>query len=199
MLAEPIAGQEVSNGSTVLHGNDRGLIVTFYTRPVHLDAESKSAGRPIFKDRVFCKILTPGDSLSIWDQPARESDKQRFPMQWKAFENGMVIADDGTPLEAWTRMTPSKIASYKASGIRTVEQVSTIADSNGHAMPMDWQSDRVAAQAYLKAAEDSAFAQKMAEDNAAKDAEIARLRANLADLGSKVDQLMSDRPEGKKK
>lgn len=194
MLTDPIAGQRVSNGSPVAHGTDDGLFVTFYKKAVRSEAESEKAGRPIFHDVDFVKIITPGDALNVFDQPARPRDKERFARQWAAYQAGQEQSQDGTPLEMWPRMTPSKIAAYKASRVSTVEAVANIADSNGSHMPMDWMDDRLAARAYLQAAEDSAVVQKLATDNAAKDAEIERLKANLADLGSKVDSLMEAKP-----
>ncbi len=154
MFAEPIAGQAPANGQAIVHGGDANLFVTFHTKGVKLEEQSEKAGRPIFKDVVFCRIITPGDAQNVWDQPVRESDKKRFRAQWEQFQAGMEQSQDGTPLEAWTRMTPSKILAYKSVHIGTVEQVASIADSNGTHMPMDWMDDRVAAQAYLRAAED---------------------------------------------
>lgn len=192
MLSEPIAGQRVNNGSTVAHGTDEGLLVTFYKKAVKNEHESANAGRPIFRDVDFCRIVTPGDAQNVWDQPVRARDKERFAARWDAYQKGQVVSQDGTPLEAWTRMTPAKIAAYKSSNVATVEGVANISDSNGSHMPMDWMDDRLAARAYLQAAQDSAVVQKLATESAAKDAEIARLTAALAELGGKVDALMSE-------
>lgn len=202
-LVEPIAGQTVVNGQTIMHGGDSGLFVTFYTKGVKLEEQSRQAGRPIYRDETFCKIITPGDALNVWDQRVRESDKIRFAKQWDMFQRGMEQAQDGTPLEQWTRMTPAKMMAYKAVHIGTVEQVAAIADSNGSHMPMDWQNDRIAAQAYLQAAQDSSVVQRQAEALAERDARIKLLEGNLADLGGKLDQLMlrlpAEAPKGRSK
>jgi hypothetical protein len=195
MLSEPMAGQRVNNAQTVAYGDDSGLFVTFYKKGVKNEAESTAQGRPMFRDVDFVKIITPGDALNIYDQPVKDVHKQRFARQWDAYQKGQTQAQDGTPLEMWPHMTPSKIMAYKSSNVFTVEAIAAIADSNGSHMPMDWMDDRIKARAYLQAAEDTAVVQKLAAENATKDAEIARLTANLADLGRKVDSLMNDAPK----
>lgn len=190
MLSEVLPAKDPVNGQRMAHGTDEGLHVTFYTKAEINNAESKKHGRPIAHDKVFCKIVTPGDALSVWDQPARDVDKERFPRQWEAFQRGQEMSEDGTPLEMWTRMTPSKVLAYKAANIFTVEAVANISDANSHAMPMDFASDRLAARAYLQAAEDSAVVQRQAEELAHQQAENERLKKQIADLGAKVDQLM---------
>lgn len=195
MLAQPLPGWEnAANGQAIAHGSDAGLIVNFYRKGVHLVEESKRQGRPIFTDKVFCRILTPGDADNVWDQPVRDSDKMRFRPQWESFERGEEQAQTGTPLETWTRMTASKVLAYKSVHISTVEQVANIADANGRNMPMDWMDDRIAARAYLQAAEDSAIVQRQAQQLAERDAEIALLKGNIADLGGKLDQLLARIP-----
>lgn len=199
MLSEPIAGQRVTNAQSVAHGDDSGLLVTFHKVAQKNEAESLNAGRPIFRDVDFVKIITPGDSSNIYDQPAKPHHKERFPRQWEQYKRGEEQASDGTPLEAWPRMTPSKIAAYKFANVFTVEAVATIADANASHMPMDFMDDRVAARAYLLAAEDSAYAQRMAAENAAKDAEIAQLRATVADLGKRMDAIADAKSDKGKK
>lgn len=197
MLAEPIAGQHVANASTVVHGDDSGLHVTFRKVAVKNEIASTNAGRPIFRDVDYVRIITPGDALNIYDQPVKEQHKQRFARLWDAYQKGQEQAQDGTPLEAWPHMVPSKIAAYKFANVFTVEGIAAIADSNASHMPMDWRDDQVKARAYLQAAEDSSFAQRLAADNKAKDEQIAALTANLADLAAKVEALA--KPEKKAK
>lgn len=194
MFADAIVPQNVKNGQALSHGGDDGLLVTFYTKGIHLEEQSKQAGRPVFKDVVFVRIVTPGDALNIFDQPAKPHHYTRFPKHWEAFQKGMEIADDGTPLQHWTRMTPSKVLAYASVHIKTVEQVANIGDANGGAMPMDWQQDRIAARAYLQAAADSSVVQRQAEQLAERDAEINLLKTNLATLGSQMEQLMARLP-----
>lgn len=195
MLADPIPHQIERNGQAVAHGGDNNLHVTFYTKAILLAEQSKQQGRPVTKEQVFCRILTPGDAQNIWDQPVRDSDKRRFPKHWEAFEQGREMAQDGTPLEMWPRMTASKVLAYKSVHINTVEGVAGTSDGNSSHLPMDWLEDRLAARAYLQAAADSSVVQRQAVELAERDAEIARLKANLADVGSKVDALLAAQAE----
>ncbi len=54
---------------------DSRLAVKFYKRAVQLEHESNEAGRPIFKDFDFVRIMVAGDNLTEIDTFARDSHK----------------------------------------------------------------------------------------------------------------------------
>lgn len=199
MFPEPIAGQKITaNVQTVVHGNDEGLLVTFYKKAVQNNFKSEKEGRPIFDDADFVRIVTPGDASNIFDQKVREDHKQRFARQWEAYKSGQEVSQSGTPLEAWVRMTPSKIMMYKFAGIATVEGVANAADSNAKYLPMDWHDDRLAARAYLQSAEDSSVVQRQAAELQQRDDEIANLKRQMEELATLVKGADGDKPKGKK-
>ena len=68
-------------------GADARLAVSFYKKPVENVVKTEQEGRPIYEDKVFVRILVPGDSLSIIDTFAHEDHKKRFPVQWQHFLN----------------------------------------------------------------------------------------------------------------
>jgi len=65
---------------------DSRLAVKFYKRAVKLEHESNEAGRPIYKDFDFVRIMVAGDNLTEIDTYAQESHKQRFPRQWLQYQ-----------------------------------------------------------------------------------------------------------------
>jgi hypothetical protein len=62
-----------------IQGADARLVVQFYKKSVKQDDASNEAGRPIFKEFDFVRIMIPGDNLTEIDTYAQESHKQRFP------------------------------------------------------------------------------------------------------------------------
>ena len=85
------------------------MAVQFYKKAVKQEDESNEAGRPIFKEFDFVKIMVPGDNLTEIDTYARDSHKQRFPMQWANYQNKVGDKEGfvGTPIEEWTLISRS--------------------------------------------------------------------------------------------
>ena len=75
-------------------GADARLAVNFYKKAVENVIKTEQEGRPIYEDRVFVRILVPGDAMSIIDTFAHEDHKKRFPMQWQHFLNKQGNDDD---------------------------------------------------------------------------------------------------------
>ena len=88
--------------SDVQDGDSR-LIVKFYKRAMKQEYESIEAGRPIFKDYDFVRIMIPGDNLTEIDTYALESHKHRFPKQWLQYQATQDNSNEihGTPVEQW--------------------------------------------------------------------------------------------------
>lgn len=177
----------------VEHGNDSNLYVEFRMESVLQEFESKKEGRPIFKDVPYLKIITPGDKTKVVDRPVRDDDKYRFPRQWDAFSNQEKQVADGTPITEWPPLTRSEAMEFKALNIHTVEQLATLPDSS-----LSWlggMARRKQAQAYLAASKDTAFATKMNAELDKRDADNAALKAQLADLTSRMAEMEEDQPK----
>jgi hypothetical protein len=139
--------QAMSSGNVQRFAGDSRLHVTFYMRPLVNDEKSQQAGRPIFEDREFIRIMIPGDKQNIIDRVAEDFDRQRFPQHYEKFRAGaeQII---GTLLEHSGLFPPSKREEYKAVGIRTVEHM---ADAPDNLAPrfMSFHQDKQAARAWL--------------------------------------------------
>ena len=150
--------------------------------------KTEEAGRPIYDPVVLIERIIPGDSLNRPVRPIREADKQEFPQEWAAFKEKRENQIPGTPLEVVPWLSRSQCAEYKALNIFTVEQLATLPESVASRI-MGFQQVRSKAENFLKAAQDSAYLEKMkaAETEAkareeAKDAEISDLKARLSAL-----------------
>jgi len=164
-------------------GADSNLAVTFYKRSVKQEDESIAAGRPIFKEFDFIRIMVPGDNLSEIDTYANESHKARFPRHWAHYQNKVGEHQDfiGTPIEQWPLVTRSQAEELRGLKFPTVESVANCSDAQmqriGMVAGMSPHSFREKAKAYLNLASDSAeVAQREAELQALKE-ENAKIRA----------------------
>lgn len=178
---------------------DSLLHVTFYMKTRQDNFKSEKEGRPIFYEVPYIRILTPGNQLSIIDTPAQDHHKQRFPLQWQAFMNSQGEGDQiiGTPLDQWPGLSRSRAEELKAVKFFTVEQVANASDQQIQSLGMDSHQLRMKAQAFIRAASDSALEQRQAAEIARKDEQIEALQASVNKLTEQMTILMQGKPKRK--
>jgi hypothetical protein len=165
-------------------GADARLAVQFYKKSVKQDIASDEAGRPIFKEFDFVRIMIPGDNLTEIDTYAQESHKQRFPRQWAHYQNQVANHEDiiGTPLEQWPQVTRSQADELRGLKFHTVESIADCSDQQlqriGMVAGMSPYNFRLKAKAFLNLATDSA--------------EVAHREAELQALRSENDKIKAE-------
>ena len=177
-----------------IQGADARLAVQFYKKSVKQENESEAAGRPIFKEFDFVRIMIPGDNLTEIDTYAQESHKQRFPRQWAHYQNQVANHQDivGTPLEAWPQITRSQAEELKGLKFHTVEAIADCSDQQlqriGMVAGMSPHTFRQKAKAFLNLATDSA-------DIAKREAELQALRGENAKIKAETDAKLAQMQE----
>ncbi len=164
----------------VEHGSDSNLYVEFTMEAINQTFESEKQGRPIFKDEPHVRILFAGDKTKVVFRPVTEEDKRRFASQWQAFERQEVQVQNGTPITEWPPLTKSEAMELKGMNIHTVEALAALPDT-----ALNWMGGRERrnqAQAYLAASKDTAVITKMTSELEKRDADIAALREQIAEL-----------------
>lgn len=189
-------------------GADSRLAVKFYKKLVEMTAATQEAGRPIVEERVYIKIMVPGDSLTEIDRPIYESDKQRFPKHWYDFMNrqGNEEVITGTPLSEWTLISRSQAEELKGIKFHTVESIAHASDHQLQRINMiggmSPHSLREKAKAFLNMAQDSAEIAKREEELNALREENARIKAEadarFAKMQEQMEALMGMVAEKKK-
>jgi hypothetical protein len=182
-------------------GADARLAVQFYKKSVKQDIASNEAGRPIFKEFDFVRIMIPGDNLTEIDTYAQESHKQRFPRQWLHYQNQVVNHEDiiGTPLDQWPQITRSQADELRGLKFHTVESIADCSDQQlqriGMVAGMSPHNFRIKAKAFLNLANDSAeVAQRQAELEALRqenDKIKAETDAKLAAMQEQMSALLA--------
>ena len=168
----------MDNSSVARYAMDSKLVKNFYVRPVQNNFKTTEAGRPIFDEVEFIRIIIPGDTKTIIDTQVTMEHKHRFPEMYERFKKGLSQAVSGTPLEVWPQMTVGTVAELKASGITTVEQLADLSDVLAQRFMGSFQL-RQKAQAFLAAAAGDAANSKMAAELEKRDIEIAALKAQM--------------------
>lgn len=169
--------------------DNRGkMLVIFRTEQVKDNFETQKQGRPVFRPKIFIKKVVPGDTRLVIDRPMRDTDKEEFPIEWARFEQKKANFIPGTPIEAWTTLSDTQKAEFKALNIFTVDQFANLPDSSANQI-MGFNELRQKARAFVMAAGN---AEKIAADKleleaklAKQDAEMAELKAMIADLAKK--------------
>ena len=162
---------------------DSRLHVTFYKKAVLNRYKSDQEGRPIFDEKDYVRIITPGDTKTIIDCPVAMSHRQRFHVQWDRYNKNQVQSVSGTPLEAWPQMSVGQVAELKAMNVSTVEQLASMPDNLAQRI-MGSHELRRRAQAYLDAAASESHNSKLAAELEKRDSEIAALKIQMEKLMS---------------
>jgi hypothetical protein len=161
-----------------------GVGVRFYEDAYKNEAQSKEAGRPVFDTVDWCEIrvLSERDTISGPVHKMSPDPRQRFPEAWAQYQRdksseGLV----GTPLREVAWLGRGEVETLKHAGIKTLEQLAGINDANVTFMP-GGIGLRQKARDMVKAAKDAAPVQAMSEELAKRDAEIASLKAQVAEI-----------------
>lgn len=177
-----------------VRGADENLYAEFYIKPVKQNFASEEAGRPIFADVVYVKIMTPSDQLTQIDTIAREDHKARFPRQWAYFQNKQAGVQQvvGTPVGEWPQLTASAAEELRALKFFTVELIANANDSQlqkiGMIAGMSPHSLRDKARAFLNLANDSA-------EEAKREAELQALREENEKIKAETDKKLAEMQE----
>jgi len=163
--------------------DNRGkMAVFFHAVQVRNNFKSDAEKRPIFEERIFIKKLVPGDSTLIVDRPMREQDIEDFPIEWARFEQKKEQKVAGTPIDAWSAVSETQKAEFKALNIFTIDQFANLPDVAGDKI-MGFNDLRSKARTFIMAAQDSQMMDKiraeMDKKLKAQETELAELRAMI--------------------
>lgn len=160
---------------------DDVLPVVFFMGSMRQDALSEAEGRPIYRDEECIRIYKNKDE--ILEYPVTDNERQRWPRQYAAWKNtghnepGMM----GTPLEKFPLVSRAQVEELKYFKVYTVEQLAELPDTTAQQIPGVTKLKQQA-QAHVLIAREQAPLQKMNEELQARDAKIATLEAQMAEL-----------------
>lgn len=162
---------------------DEKVYAEFYIHPKRNPQKSLDAGRDIYEDTPYVKIMAAGDKDNIVQRPVRDTDKQRFPKQWQAFVNKEEQVQEGTPLAEWAGISRSQVEELKFYNIRTVEALANMPDSaNANFMAIGALKQK--AKAFMEDSRLMAPIERLNIENTNLRAEINKLKDMINNLSS---------------
>lgn len=167
--------------------------IVFEEIPVKDEVASTEAGRPVHKSVDMVSISNPG-SRDCHTEPVKgfikknpqDEEVRRLYERWVDREKRNVI--QGTPLKELPFLSRSDVADFHAQNIFSAEQLVGLNDSAKHRFH---NINHIIGQvdAFLKLAEDTKHATKLADENAKMTEEINFLKRTIKDLGDQVQAL----------
>lgn len=167
-----------------------GLFVQFYMHPRQSEAKSTEAGRPIYDETEYIRIMVPGDKASIVERPVRlgihvNADNQKFSAEYSAFRANKEQTEVGTPLAEWPPISRSQVKEMAYFNVRTVEQLAGMADSHIQKFA-GLLKLRNLAQRFIEHADAAAPLSKMQGE---LDASTASINALIQQVKAQADEL----------
>lgn len=172
------------------------MYVFFYDKAVKSAAKSLEAGRPIFVNKIMVKKMPSGDSRLVIDDYARPTDFDEYPTEFARYQQKKENRPDGTPLAAWPVLNDLQQAEFRALNIFTVEQFANLPDEAANRI-MGFNELRKKARAFVlaqEAGEKLVAMEEQAKAAAAKEAEQARVIAELTERLAALEASGSGRP-----
>lgn len=160
----------------------RGVYPQFFMKPSVDKKASKEAGRQIYRDVEFVKILVAGDAKTECEQKVTDDHRLRWPHHYEQFKRGLEQVVEGTPLEEWPQIGRSQAINLKVANILTVEHLAEVPDTALQSLGMGARDLRAKARAYIERAKDSAAADRQAAENQALKDQIALLQAQISEM-----------------
>lgn len=177
----------------------------FFYRPVKADFLSEQLGRLVYHTALIVEVITPGNNESVpefmvelkycEDAPnglggtTREYEPYatRYAEQIKSFksQNGEFL-QEGMPLSQWPQIDVGTVASLRACGIFTVEQLAGVSDGNLHNIGTGGRTLREKAQQYITSREFGVPVAQTAGEIAELRQQIAMRDATIADLQAQL-------------
>lgn len=169
----------------------------FYMETVEDKAASTREGKPMFMEREKVEIHVPGDRNTVVDRLVNDEHRNRWPRLYAAFKARETVPLEGTPIGEWAAIGRAQAEELKYAHILTVEILADLPDDAlRRAVKMGGVALRDKAQRWLKDVNDRAPMEKLAAEGAAKDAKIAVLEQQMADMTARVNEMLAQQQNG---
>ena len=156
------------------------MFVIFFKDAVHSESKSVDAGRPIYDEFDFIKIMAPGSKDSVVEK-VNYGHQQRFPKQWAQYQAHQEQTTSGTPLSEVPWLTVAQRAEFIAMNVRSVEGLIGMPDNVAQKF-MGFHGIKQKAQAYLDAAAGAAPIARLSAELEQRDTKIAVLEGQMAEM-----------------
>lgn len=169
---------------------DRNLNLRFFSEGVENKAKSLEAGRPIHDQIDYVEINVAGSRDTVVEKMG-EAQKKRFGPQYEMWKRTQTQPVDGTDLAMVPFLNIAQIKDFKACNVMTLEQLADLSDTNVQKLGMGAVEARKKAQAYMKAAGDSAFSQRLVNENEILKRDLAATKQQVVELAQRLETALT--------
>ena len=180
------AGVEAVRGGT-------DVFPMFFRDAIKNERKSLEAGRPVFDTVEMITIVIPGDPGNSPTRLVNDHDKVRFRAAWERFEREEEMAVDGTPVEAWPRLTLRQAYELKHNGFYTVESIANCSDANLRNLGLGGLSLREFAQAYIEAAKIGGVPERLVAENTQLRNEMDVMTRTIEALRHQIEKIANEK------
>ncbi len=156
---------------------DDQLHVQFYRHAEQNAFRSREEGRKIFEEKVYIRIMSPADRLSVVERAASDQDKLRFSRQYEAFMAGLEQLSVGTPVSEMGGISPAQVLELRALKVDTVEQLAGMPDTTVQLLGIGGQELKRRASSFLARTQG---ADALAAQNVDLQKQVSELQALLS-------------------
>jgi len=168
---------------------DKALSVTFHRVSEPNGVAAIANGGPAFVAKDYVKIFRPAEhNLWVVNREAIEDDKRRFPRHWEAYQNSRAQVPDGFPIALLFPQDPDRVDILRSMRIHTIEQLAGVSDGAAGKLGMGGRELVEKAKDYLETANDREQWAAMQREREHHQAELAALKAELAELAGRMTQ-----------
>ena len=157
---------------------DDGVFAKFYDRVIKTD-KILDNGLPEFLKKTYIEIRIR-DNNDIVDQPAREEDKRRFPLEYQRYLLEQKQVEKGTPLNQFAFLDVTQLETCKFRGIFTVEVLAELDDDKAKSIGLE--KEKELAQKFLDVSKNNQVINDFAKKEKKYQAEIKKLKEEISRL-----------------
>jgi len=161
---------------------DDNCIAIFHMESMRDEDATREAGKPVFANVPFVKIIAPGNDKEVVDRIVLQRDKERFPKEWYKFTHNEAPEVDGTPIEFWPQLDKAQADTLKANNIFSVENLAGVSDQDISGLGMGMLELKKKAKTWIELQDGSADMNKLAEKNRKLEEQLAALTKKVAAL-----------------
>lgn len=170
-----------------------GMIVEFYLHSVKDEKESIEQERPVWTEVPYVMIRVPGQNQQVVRRPVRTGqhpmhDNNRFHNEYVAFRQQKAQPLEGTPLSEWPVVNNSQIKELAHYGIKSVEHLANLNDSNAQ-NAMGLSDLKTKAKRWLESVTSGAPLAKLESELKQRDNKIDTLENAMKEMQQELKKL----------
>jgi hypothetical protein len=176
---------------------NKGITPIFFIEPVPDEKATEAAGAVRMREQEMVRIHVAGDMLNVHCSPVLAEHKERFAVQYEAWQTKRTARHiEGTPLKNWPMIPALRIAEFEAMGIFSVENLRDTSDNNIQKL-QDGRIWREKAKGWLESAEKNGASAKFAAENERLRNDIEEMRKQIAELSAQISKEPEKRGPGR--